>query len=349
MQEPEQRKFRADPLKLKRLRVAAGLTAKEVRELAQLDRTTVTRILAGEPVFLKSLSIAGRKAFNIESPLELLHPEELLAMGVSTESSSPGRVLEWDIEDYLSGWRKTTNGLQFQLVKLNHRYLNRAARGKCYELRHLAGAEKERVERYLLRHVEVCEQLGEHRHVAHNLTAAPIDGLWWVLDRWEDGITLADRLSEGPLGTYALRLVMTGIADALAALHKANIIRRELSPVSVLLREFDDRPILTDMELAKLVNGGPTVSPSEWPDDPYRALEVGGDAPVDVRADLYSWGRIFVHAATGELSERGAERLPQGEFPDVVREVVLQCVAITRSQRPSDMKLILNALRRWNE
>ena len=50
MQEPEQRKFRADPLKLKRLRVAAGLTAKEVRELAQLDRTTVTKILAGDPV-----------------------------------------------------------------------------------------------------------------------------------------------------------------------------------------------------------------------------------------------------------------------------------------------------------
>ena len=57
MLEPEQRKFRADPLKLKRLRVAAGLTAKEVRDLSHLDRTTVTKILTGKPVFLKSLSV----------------------------------------------------------------------------------------------------------------------------------------------------------------------------------------------------------------------------------------------------------------------------------------------------
>ncbi len=347
MMEPEQRKFRADPLKLKRLRVAAGLTAKEVRDLAELDRTTVTKILAGQPVFLKSLSIVGRRAFNIDSPLELLHPDELRAMGVQTELSSPGHVLEWDIEDYLSGWEKTTNGLQFQRVKLNHRYLNRAARGKCYELRHLTGAEKERVEQYLLRHVEVCEQIGDHPNIAHNITAAPIEGLWWVLDRWEDGISLADQLSDGPLGDYALRVVMTGIANGLAALHKAEIIRRELSPASVLLREFDDRPILIDMELAKLVEGSPTVSPDEWPDDPYRALEVGGDTPVDVRADLYSWGRIFVHAAMGELSERGDERLTNGEIPNVVREVVMQCVAITRSRRPVDMKSILKVLRRW--
>ena len=57
MVQPEQRKFRADPLKLKRLRVAAGLTAREVRDLSHLDRTTVAKILTGEPVFLKSLSM----------------------------------------------------------------------------------------------------------------------------------------------------------------------------------------------------------------------------------------------------------------------------------------------------
>ena len=82
MLEPEQRKFRADPLKLKRLRVAAGLTAREVRDLSGLDRTTVTKILAGEPVFLKSLSILGARVFRVDNPLELLHPDELQAMGI---------------------------------------------------------------------------------------------------------------------------------------------------------------------------------------------------------------------------------------------------------------------------
>jgi serine/threonine protein kinase len=257
-------------------------------------------------------------------------------------------VLEWEIEQYLSGWRKTSNGLQYQLLRLRHRFLEgRMARGKCYELRHMSTEERSRVETYLHRHVEVCEQLSAHPNIAVNLTAALIGGLWWVLDVWENGETLDDRLRGGALSEYELRFIMTGIADGLAALHKAGVIRRELSPQSVLLREATDRPILTDMELAKVASPGPTVSPDEWPDDPYRALEVAGDAPLDVRADVYSWGRIFAHAATGELSERGEESLPKGDIPETVREVVMQSLEVLPSRRPKDMKPILKALKVW--
>ena len=260
--ELEQREFRADPLKLKRLRVAAGLTVKEFTELSGLDRTTVAKILRGDPVFLKSLALAGQQVFQIDSPLELLHPEELRMLGVQTEVPSPGQVLEWEIDEYLTGWQETSNGLQYQLVRLRHRYLkNRLARGKCYELRHLAAADKERLEGHLVRHVEVCERVGAHPNIVKNLTAADVGGLWWVLDGWEEGTTLATRLEDGPLGEYALRVVMTGIARGLKALHGAKIIRRELSPRFVLLRESDDRPILMDLELAKLGEGVPTVSP----------------------------------------------------------------------------------------
>ena len=346
--EIEQRKFRGDPLKLKRLRVAAGLTVKEVREIADLDRTTVAKILRGDAVFLKSLAITGQKVFNIDDPMELLHPDELQAMGVHTEVPSPGQVLEWEIDDYLSGWEKTTNGLQYQVVKLHHRYLkNRLARGKCYELRHLTGEEKERIENCLLRHADVCQQVGDHPNIADNITAAPVDGLWWVLDRWENGITLEQRLGDGALADYPLRVVMTGIANGLAALHKVDVVRREMSPKSVVLREQDDRPVLTDMELAKLTEGVPTVSPEEWPDDPYRAIEVGGDAPADCRADLYSWARIFVRAATGTLGDRGSEDISNVDVPDAVRAVVKQCLAITRSDRPADMKTIVKVLKSW--
>ena len=83
----------------------------------------------------------------------------------------------------------------------------------------------------------------------------------------------------------------------------------------------------------------------EWPDDPYRAVEVGGDGPIDVRADLYSWGRIFVHAATGRLPERGKDQLTAGQIPDAVRQVVLECVALPRSKRPDNMNTVLAALK----
>ena len=128
----EQREFRADPLKLKRLRVAAGLTVQDFAKAADLDRTTAAKILRGEPVFLKTLAGAARNVFGIDNPLELLHPDELLALGAQTEVPSPAHVLEWEILDYLSGWQQTSNGLQYQRLRLRHRYLpSRLARAKC--------------------------------------------------------------------------------------------------------------------------------------------------------------------------------------------------------------------------
>lgn len=344
----EQREFRADPLKLKRLRVAAGLTVQDFAKVADLDRTTAAKILRGDPVFLKTLAGAARNVFGIENPLELLHPDELLALGAQTEVPSPAHVLEWEIVDYLSGWQQTSNGLQYQRLRLRHRYLqNRFARAKCYELRHLSAVDRDHLEGHLRRHVEVCERVGSHTNIAENLTAAWVGGLWWVLDRWDAGDTLRQRLTEGALGDHELKLVMLGIAEGLTALHKAGVVRRELAPEFVLLRERDDAPILCDLELAKLTGDGPSVAPEEWPKDPYRAVEVGGDQPVDERADLYSWGRIFVQAATGGLPERGKEELPANRVPEDVRRFVVQSIAIPRSKRPESFKPLFAAARTW--
>lgn len=345
----EQRNFRADPLKLKRLRIAAGLTVKDFARLAEMDRTTVSKILRGAPVFLKSLQLAAKRALDIDNPLELLHPDELEALGVATEVPSPNQVLEWTITDYLTGWKKTSNGLQYQVVRLRHRFLpHRFARGKCYELRHLTAGDRKRLEFHLQRHGRVCELVGAHPHIADNLTATWVGGLWWVIDRWEDGQTMEQRLEVGPFDQHELRHIMTGMAEGLQALHEKGVIRRELSPSYVLLTECCDCPILTDLELAKLTEGVPTVSPQEWPDDPYRALEVTGNTPIDARADVYSWGRVFVHAAHGVLPERGTEQLDRLDLPREVSRCVIEAVSPSRGQRPDDMQPILAAMKSWS-
>lgn len=345
--ELQQRKFRADPLKLKRLRVAAGLTVQEVTERSGLDKATVRKLLNGEPVFLNSLKLAVETVFGIESPLEVLHPEELAAMGAATET--PGRVLEWEVAEHLSPWKETSNGLQYQEMRLVHAYLpNREARGKCYELRHLADQDRARLETHLRRHPDVCERVGAHPNVAENLTAAEVSGQWWVLDRWVAGETLTDRIdAEGPLGEYALRRVTTGVAEGLAVLHAAGIIRRELSAEKVLLRESDDLAVLVDLELAKLTEGEPTVAPEEWPDDPFRAPEVGGDAPVDERADLYSWGKLLLYASFGERALTCLEGLSRDDLPVEVAKVAMACVSPGRSQRPTGIDAVLGVLRGW--
>lgn len=347
--EPVQNKFRADPLLLKRMGIKENKNTNDMRDLTGLSKDTIRKILQGKPVFLSTLTDFAQAVFNIDSAYEILHPEELAKLGDRTEATSDLHILEWEVKEYLTGWKETSNGLQYQLVRLSHRFLaDRVARGKCYELRHLSTAEREAIEGHLRRHVEVSGRIKDHTNVAQNITAAYVRNLWWVIDEWEDGETLADRLETGAFSEYELKFIMTGIAQALLQLHGAQIIRRELRPDSIILRESSDRPVLTDMELAKIAESGVTVSPKEWPDDPYRALEVTGNSPLDSRADIYSWGRIFVHAATGSLCERGTETLPAGGFiPDSVKEIVLKSVELLPRDRPENMTLILKALKGW--
>ena len=93
---------------------------------------------------------------------------------------------------------------------------------------------------------------------------------------------------------------MHGIGEGLQALHVAKIIRRELAPRFIILRAKDGAPVLTDFELAKLLEGRPTVAPKGgWPDDPNQATEVSGEGKQHEKYDVpFSWcARGFRHLA----------------------------------------------------
>ena len=100
--EQEQRKFRADPLMLKRLRVEANLTQLDIQKKTGLSKDTIRKILSGKPVFLNSIAEMVSVVFNIENPADVLHPEERAELGIRTEVSTDGHILEWKIEEYLS-------------------------------------------------------------------------------------------------------------------------------------------------------------------------------------------------------------------------------------------------------
>lgn len=350
----EKREYLVDELKLRRLRIAFGLTIEGFCGPARLNLSTVKKLFRGGPVSLTTIAMAA-KVFGITDHLELLHPDEQRELGVDPAvTSTTNSVLEWDIETYTSPWERTANDIQFHLAKLRHKYLKkRFARGKCYDLRDKTVHERSLLDECLQRHPEVCDLVGDHPNIARNLTATFLDkgSLWWVIDEYVEGATLAERLTDGPLDPYALKKVMAGITAGLIGLHKEKIIRRELSPRFVILRPKNLDPVLTDFELAKLLDGKPTVAPKGgWPDDPYRAIEVTGEGTIDERADVYSWGRIFVEAATGTLPVKGqevamVELLP---LPDAVKDFVLRCVSVARSDRPDNLEGVGKVLKRWS-
>lgn len=351
----EQRKYRVDAQVLERLRVQGGWTIEKFcdyceEKKSRLNLSTLKKLFRGGPVALNTIHLVAN-VFGIANHLELLHPDELAAMGAKPASMmSDKRVQEWEIETYLSDWERTANGLQYCIAKLRHiTFEKRFARGKCYWLRNPKILERDGLEEKLARHPNVCQTLREHPNIAKNITAVSVaSGDWWVLDQWEEGRTLAEHLEVSRLAGNMLKPVMTGIAEGLKGLHKEGIIRRELSPRFVILREPDRRPILTDFELAKLLQGK-TVAPKDGlQDDDYRAIEAVGDAP-DQRTDIYSWGRVFIEAATGILPAKNkeAEQVAAMQVPNSIKDLVLRCVAKTRSSRPASMDEILKAFKRW--
>ena len=191
----------------------------------------------------------------------------------------------------------------------------------------------------MLRHADVCTRIGKHPNIAEHKMAFQDQRdkrRWWVWDEWIDGaVTLEDRLNSGPLRGQELMRCMTGIAAGLQILHKNGIVRRDLSPKFVLLTE--KRVVLTDFELAKLLDGSPTVRPTDrakWEYEIYVAPEANFETIDSIQNgptswDLYSWAIIVAHAVSGRRPIdilRARESLKEAAMPNSLRQFCLLCL-----------------------
>jgi serine/threonine protein kinase len=336
-----------DTDKLDRHLARVGLTKTSLADLSDVSRSTVLKAFQGRGIFPKN-AVGIAKGLGFEDVNDLLpsNGDEEPETDVGEEPIKG----EWKLTKYLGPWVTASNGLQFRVCRMQHRFVaKREGRGKWYDLLHLASREREALRTHLLRHPNVCERIGPHPHVADNVGALPgrKDDSFWVVDRWVEGATLAEQLGE-PFPRDRLPRLMYEIALGLEALHKANVVFRELAPSRVITTAEDGRVVLTDFELAKLLDTGPTVSDT-WPDDPYRAPEVE-DGGASQQSDLYSWARVLLHAASGEeLPPKGADfdAVTRVSLPKAVWRIATDCLAPGPSQRPKNVQQVLRAIRGW--
>ncbi|MBX3414032.1 MAG: protein kinase [Pirellulales bacterium] len=346
-----QRLYRLDLAKLRRLRLQKGLTEQGLAKALKISRRTLQRVMRGSGVMMGTVARIA-KFFDIADPTELLAPEELDTNGEARAQGRGRLVGDWEVTQIIGPWETASNTLQWRLHRLTHLHLTeRFGRGKLYDLGQLSDQDRQTYRDQLTRHPEVCGRIGQHPNIAVNLTALPdrTDGNWWVIDQWIEGVTLEHALAEGTLAPKLVPGVLRGIAEGLAALHRQSIVRRELSPQFILLREQDATPVLTDFELAKLLDANRTVANRYWQPDPYRAAEVVAGRDIDERADLYSWGRIAVHALGRQLPKSGSEEelLKEVRVPAGVRDVILACVRAPKSERPREIAPVLAAIKGW--
>ena len=117
------------------------------------------------------------------------------------------------------------------------------------------------------------------------------------------GVTLASKLSAGPLGEPELIEYATQLASALEAAHKEGVIHRDLKPSNILITPGGQLKML-DFGLARLlITDWQSTTATDLPGIsgtlPYVAPEdLSESHNVDARSDLYSCGVVMYEMAT---------------------------------------------------
>ncbi|WP_328792082.1 serine/threonine-protein kinase [Streptomyces sp. NBC_00273] len=154
----------------------------------------------------------------------------------------------------------------------------------------------------------------------------------------------------GPLTGEALVRLATGAATALAAVHRAGVVHRDLKPDNVLLGP--DGPRVIDFGIARTTDMSLTDTGRLMGTPGYMAPEVLTGRRADGAADVFAWGAVMLFAATGRDPFRGenigavvvrvTEHHPDlTPLPPALRELVGEALAKAPADRPTATGLLL--------
>ncbi|MFI6520170.1 protein kinase [Spirillospora sp. NPDC050679] len=148
----------------------------------------------------------------------------------------------------------------------------------------------------LRREVEAMRRI-RSRNVVELVDAAVDGDPPYIVTRYVEGTSLLEAVKgRGPLPREGLLRLAGGLAGALAAVHAAQSVHRDINPGNVML--VAGEPIVIDFGIAYLTGAdrltrGPIGTPG------YVAPEALENAQVGPPADVFAWAATVAYAATG--------------------------------------------------
>ena len=121
----------------------------------------------------------------------------------------------------------------------------------------------------------------------------------YIVTRYVPGRTLDEVVGQdGPLTGARLARLASGLAEALAAIHAAGVVHRDLKPGNVMLVNSD--PVVIDFGIAQALDSTRLTQTGMFMGTPgYLAPEVIEGQPAGSASDVHAWGGTVAFAATG--------------------------------------------------
>lgn len=164
----------------------------------------------------------------------------------------------------------------------------------------------------------------QHPHIVPVYEVGDIEGRPFFSMKLINGLTLSDRLLDGPMPEREAAELIATIARAIGFAHRQGIVHRDLKPSNILIDD-DGTPMVSDFGLAKrfgvendLTRSGMVIgTPS------YMSPEQASGRRDDVgpASDIYSLGCVLYHALTGR--------------PPLVAESMMELVMLVLEQDPT--------------
>lgn len=191
------------------------------------------------------------------------------------------------------------------------------------------------------------------RRVAEIIDADPWGPVPFVATRYVPGLSLHDHVAEeGPLDDDDLVWFARCLGEALATVHAAGVLHRDVKPSNVLMEGRS--PVLIDFGLARVADD-PRLTAQGWlvGTPGYLAPEILHGEDATTAADVHSWAATVAFAGTGRApfgtgpSVAVMDRVRRGEhdlsgLPEEVREVVEAALDPSPRHRPT-----LAAVQNW--
>ena len=198
-------------------------------------------------------------------------------------------------------------------------------------------------------HICVLHDVGEHA------------GERYLVMEYLEGMTLADRLAQGPLPQAQALRYAREIAQALSAAHRKGILHRDLKPSNVMLTKSGAK--LVDFGLAKrqdltaadadtslTVPSGSTKRGIVVGTVPYMSPERLEGKPADARSDIFAFGAVLYEMLSGHRAFAGEsavfekEPAPVSTVPPALDRLIRRCLAKDSDERWQSAQDLVEAL-----